>query len=79
MVTILGVCTQQGEIAASWHLHHYDPVIEVNDHDSHDHHHAPLLFRALPADHGVRDVREAVDPLERAADEAILLLQLLQR
>ena len=76
MVTILGVCTQQGEIAASWHLHHYDPVIEVNDSD---HHHLPLLFRALPADHGVRDVREAVDPLEGAADEAILLLQLLQR
>ena len=79
MVTILGVCTQQGEIAASWHLHQHDPVIEVNDHDSHDRHHLPLLFRALPADHGVRDVREAVDPLERAADEAILLLQLLQR
>ena len=62
---------------------HIDQVIVVvNDHD-HDHdsarHHPLLLFRALPADHGVRDVREAFDPLERAEDKTVLLLQLLQR
>ena len=38
-----------------------------------------LQCRAVPADHGVRDVREAFDPLEGAEDETILLLQLLQR
>ena len=38
-----------------------------------------LQCRAVPADHGVRDVREAFDALEGAEDETILLLQLLQR
>ena len=60
---------------------HLDEVIVVandHDHDSARHHHL-FLFRALPADHGVCDVREAFDPLERAEDETVLLLQLLQR
>ena len=35
--------------------------------------------RALPADHGVCDVRQATHPPQGAKDEAVIFLQLLQR
>ena len=38
-----------------------------------------FILRAVPADHGVCDVRQAAHPLEGAAHEAVLLLQLLKR
>ena len=77
MVTILGVCTQQGKIMSFLlqslaNFRHELPQKDLGRY--------PLLpLRAVPADHGVRDVRQAAHPLEGAAHEAVLLLQLLKR
>ena len=77
MVTILGVCTQQGKIMSFLlqslaNFCHERPQKDLGLY-------LLLPFRAVPADHGVRDVRQAAHPLEGAAHEAVLLLQLLKR
>ena len=64
VVTILGVCTEQG----------LGKIIIYNSLSL-------MMFgcRALPLPDGVRDVWKIADPLTRTSNEAIFVLQLLQR